>query len=349
MMSVLASLSNRATIIRTKGRYLGLSMSLSNTLKRKVTLVGGYVGTNYYGLQMDPNRLQPENFLPTIENEYRLALIKAGCVLETNGHDLARLSWSRSSRTDKGVHAARIVFSAKLELDPKTLPENPEETVKCIRFPDVVKRVNQHLPENIRLFSCSKINNAFNARENGIWRGYDYVLPLDILQSGHSNGNVEDTDAVIQKLNSILSEFVGPHSFHNFHRMSPREMKKGRGDFKDKRRDEKAPAGIAEEYEESLERTAQIEDELLLSSPSDDSTLTVAEDEHDDSQSSQDTAAQKFTMPYGESWVPAERSMSKRVLGTIYACQAELIPSAVSSSGKRWVRVKIVGQAFLLQ
>lgn len=44
------------------------------------------------------------------------ALFDAGYIRESNYGDLDKIGWARCSRTDKGVHAARNVLSAKLEL-----------------------------------------------------------------------------------------------------------------------------------------------------------------------------------------------------------------------------------------
>jgi len=93
--------------------------------------------------------------------------------------DLSKISWSRSSRTDKGVHAARIVFSGKLELPVEGVPANPH--AQPLKFPDVVKNVNQFLPEHIQLFSCMKINHGFVARDECYWREYEYLLPVELI------------------------------------------------------------------------------------------------------------------------------------------------------------------------
>jgi hypothetical protein len=78
--------------------------------KRKVALVVGYVGTGYHGLQFN----QKMAHLPTIEGEVEDALFRAGHIAGSNYRDLSKIGWSRSSRTDKGVHAARLVLNAKL-------------------------------------------------------------------------------------------------------------------------------------------------------------------------------------------------------------------------------------------
>jgi len=84
--------------------------------KRRVAMVMGYVGTKYYGLQKVEG--QPEGAPPvvTIEATLEKALFDAGYIKESNFGDLDKIGWARCSRTDKGVHAARNVVSAKIEL-----------------------------------------------------------------------------------------------------------------------------------------------------------------------------------------------------------------------------------------
>ena len=70
--------------------------------KKKVSLVFGYVGKNYSGLQMiDPS-------VSTIEREVEGALFALGCILPTNRQSLEKIGWSRSSRTDKGEVLSRV-------------------------------------------------------------------------------------------------------------------------------------------------------------------------------------------------------------------------------------------------
>ena len=80
-----------------------------------------YVGSNYSGLQQDAKAnalaMKPAGTLPTVEDVLADALYQSGTILESNKADLAKLKWSRSSRTDKGVHAAKVVLSGKLEID----------------------------------------------------------------------------------------------------------------------------------------------------------------------------------------------------------------------------------------
>ena len=70
--------------------------------KKKVSLVFGYVGKDYRGLQMiDPA-------IHTIERELEGALFSLGCILPTNRQNLEKIGWSRSSRTDKGSVGGKL-------------------------------------------------------------------------------------------------------------------------------------------------------------------------------------------------------------------------------------------------
>lgn len=64
----------------------------------------------------------------------------------------------RTSRTDKGVHASKTVASAKLLL--------PQETFTPAGMSQYGKdKLNEHLPEDIRCFSVSKVPKSFRGRE----------------------------------------------------------------------------------------------------------------------------------------------------------------------------------------
>ena len=155
--------------------------------KRKVALVISYVGSNYHGLQLNPNKNENIKF---IEGELLQALYSIGAILPTNNLD--RIDWSRSSRTDKGVHAARLVISAKLEILPEWLPtfdlpvgERQSKHLEYLegraRIKNLIEELNKKLPSDIRAISCIRINKSFVARNACSWREYEYVLPLSLL------------------------------------------------------------------------------------------------------------------------------------------------------------------------
>jgi hypothetical protein len=50
-----------------------------------------------------------DDSIATVEGVLETALFRAGCILESNMGALEKLGWSRSSRTDKGVHSLATV------------------------------------------------------------------------------------------------------------------------------------------------------------------------------------------------------------------------------------------------
>lgn len=179
-------------------------------VKRKVALVIGYKGSAYNGLQMER-----DGKYETIESELMKALLSVRAIAESNFNDTQKISLSRSSRTDKKVHAARLVLSAKLEL-----LENQWLHTESMKLPKLVSLLNSHLPQDIRCFSARKMNQGFRAREAGTWREYEYFFPLNVL---HHDAN-SNCDQVLSAFNTILEKYEGSSSFHNFHRLSAKEL-----------------------------------------------------------------------------------------------------------------------------
>lgn len=202
-------------------------MVFKERAKRKIALTLAFVGSNYHGLQLDLH-----SGVPTVEAEVESALYKLGCINESNHLDLTKISWSRSSRTDKRVHCARLVISAKLEIPLDWLSETE------VRIPPLVEHMNQILPPDIRLLSVCKINQSFRAREACSWREYEYVMPKSFLYSKSSpseTGNVstertaeaaEEERSAIEIFKKTLKRMEGNMSFHNFHRVSAKNLKR---------------------------------------------------------------------------------------------------------------------------
>ncbi|KAF9421930.1 tRNA pseudouridine synthase 1 [Podila epigama] len=126
--------------------------------KRKIALLMGYCGTGYQGMQVNPGA-------KTIEGDLFKAMIKAGAVSKQNADDIKKVSMMRSARTDKGVHAAGNVVSLKM----------------IIEDADIVERINEHLPEQIRVFGYVRTQNSFNAKVLCDSRVYEYLLPTYVF------------------------------------------------------------------------------------------------------------------------------------------------------------------------
>ncbi|EQC35583.1 hypothetical protein SDRG_06872 [Saprolegnia diclina VS20] len=216
--------------------------------KVKVALVSGYLGTGYHGVQ-----LQDTNGVPTVENEVRAALFKAGCILESNLADLSKIGWSRSSRTDKGVHASCIVFSAKLLVDSDSIDETNG------RLRGLPEAINAHLPPSIRMFTATKVHQSFRAREDCTLREYEYFLPLSFLAPLATNG--QSVDAMADTILATLPRYEGIFDFHNF--------TKQRGSFY-KEKDRRVAKRMAKD--------AMSDDDEVLEDDDDDDDLAVPND-----------------------------------------------------------------------
>ncbi|AEO68656.1 uncharacterized protein THITE_2118253 [Thermothielavioides terrestris NRRL 8126] len=122
--------------------------------KRKVAVLIGYAGTGYHGIQINHKE-------KTIEGDIFAAFVAAGAISKANADDPKKSSLVRCARTDKGVHAAGNVLSLKLIVEDE----------------DVVDRINQHLPEQIRVWGIQRTNNGFSCYQACDSRWYEYLMP----------------------------------------------------------------------------------------------------------------------------------------------------------------------------
>ncbi|CAM9496113.1 unnamed protein product [Chrysoparadoxa australica] len=173
--------------------------------KRKVGLVLGYVGTHFSGLQMTPGQ-----DIRTIEGVLMEALFNAGAVTEANSGDLNKIAWGRTSRTDKGVHAQKNVVTCKLLLDPESFDADG------ISIP-TMNRINKHLPDDLRLFSVTRVPGGFRGRRECTWREYEYYVPWNVL-----GGDQESLD----RFSAALEHYSGSNSFHNFAKIKKQKPRK---------------------------------------------------------------------------------------------------------------------------
>ena len=186
--------------------------------KKKCALVIGYSGSAYHGNQATFN----EDAV-AVEDVLLAALHGAGFVSDANRDDPSHIAWSRSSRTDKGVHALRLLVSAKLLVRDAQLCADGS-------MPEIVAALNARLPEDVRVWSCTGATKSFSARSNCIWREYVYVLPLaclaldgeDLVAGGDGGADgggpllTPEGERVVGRLDGALREFNGVHCFHHF-------------------------------------------------------------------------------------------------------------------------------------
>ncbi|KAI0526419.1 pseudouridine synthase [Xylaria bambusicola] len=130
--------------------------------KRKVAVLIGYAGTGYHGLQINHD-------LKTIEGDLFAAFVAAKAISKANANDPKKSSFVRCARTDKGVHAAGNMVSLKL----------------IIEDPDIVQKINENLPPQIRVWGIQRTNNAFSCYASCDSRWYEYLMPSYCLLPPH--------------------------------------------------------------------------------------------------------------------------------------------------------------------
>ncbi|KAI0343284.1 pseudouridine synthase [Trametopsis cervina] len=203
--------------------------------KRQCALMLGFCGSDYSGMQFQPHAR-------TIEGALFEALIRAGAVSQDNADSIAKVNFSRAARTDAGVHAAGNLVSMKM--------------ITCVPgVPDLVARINEELPPEIRLWGFERVLKSFNARNTCDSRKYTYYFPSYLLippkpgsgqdkvisqhtdespenplrqfWSGTSTETTKEEDLerkrqfrvptqAVELLRNIAKKFEGSHNFHNF-------------------------------------------------------------------------------------------------------------------------------------
>lgn len=122
--------------------------------KRKVAVLIGYAGSGYKGMQINATE-------KTIEGDLFSAFVAAGAISKANADDSKKSSLVRCARTDKGVHAAGNVISLKL----------------IVEDPDIVKKINDALPSQIRVWGFERTNGSFSCYKECDSRWYEYLIP----------------------------------------------------------------------------------------------------------------------------------------------------------------------------
>jgi tRNA pseudouridine38-40 synthase len=158
----------------------------------------GYLGNGYFGMQKQLDA-HGQEAVKTIEGEFEKALVASGWLDPVLLEDSASLNWSRSARTDKGVHAVFNVVGCNLK-------ESEQVSSRITALNKLLEG------QGIRAFFAHKVTARFDARMQCDRRRYEYLIP-HTFPTASSLQFPEDFRA---KLNSALSVFVGTHNFHNF-------------------------------------------------------------------------------------------------------------------------------------
>ena len=141
---------------------------ISDAPKKKYCVCLGYLGTEYQGLQINPDAV-------TVESILEKALFLAGGMDELNFGNLQKLQWSRAARTDRGVHAVSQCCAMKLKIALDADPQNP------VKRDEFIRSINQFLPSDIRVLAITRVTKNFNAKMFCSKRRYQYYLPTYLL------------------------------------------------------------------------------------------------------------------------------------------------------------------------
>lgn len=105
----------------------------------------------------------------TIEGDLFQAFVVAGAISKANADDPKKSSFVRCARTDKGVHAAGNIISLKLIVEDE----------------DIVKKINDALNPQIRVWGFERTNNSFSAYQLCDSRIYEYLIPTHSFLPPH--------------------------------------------------------------------------------------------------------------------------------------------------------------------
>ncbi len=158
----------------------------------RFAIVVEYVGTNYAGSQIQPDRI-------TIQSE----LEKALSTLILGGKNPPRIKSIFSGRTDAGVHSKGQVVHF-----------DSEKPIVASRF---LNSINGLLPEDISVKSIQQVDDNFHAQLSARYRVYQYKIVNRAIRSvwdAHSLLVREPLD--LERMNRSLSYLIGEHDFTSF-------------------------------------------------------------------------------------------------------------------------------------
>lgn len=82
---------------------------------------------------------------------------------------------------------------------------------------DLIPRINDHLPAQIRVFGMMRATKSFDCRHNCSGRSYEYLLPTYAFASFPlTTLDYRIEDDTVTLVERLLQYYVGTHNFHNF-------------------------------------------------------------------------------------------------------------------------------------
>ena len=153
---------------------------------KKIIFTISYNGTNYYGSQIQPDKITIQSKV-----EEAFAVLNIATTLEFSG------------RTDKGVHAFRQSISC-------LIPDfwNDLDRLK--------KSLTKLLPNSIHIRKINFVEQNFHARFSAKKREYRYLLTSKKLTPFNSDFVTHYNTINETKINEAIKYFVGIHDFEYF-------------------------------------------------------------------------------------------------------------------------------------
>ena len=130
-------------------------------------MIVGYNGVDFCGSQKNRG-------VRTVEEEIEKAFYQNGLIAKHNFGDLAKVAWSRATRTDKRVHALENCFSCKIQFSDQG--KDYQDSYEPLR-----KQINATLPSDVKIFALNPVANRFDAKLATSHREYSYFLPTYML------------------------------------------------------------------------------------------------------------------------------------------------------------------------
>lgn len=145
-----------------------------------------YDGSNYHGLQKQPNLLTVQETIETNMNKY----LRVICSLTLAG------------RTDTGVHARQMFAHFDIDIDF-------EQGQFC-------KSMNKMLPKDIAIESISLVTDDYHARFDASSRTYEYFINLKKNPFNYRFSYYLKHDLDIKKMNKSCIRLIDHHDFKCF-------------------------------------------------------------------------------------------------------------------------------------
>lgn len=162
--------------------------------KKKFALLLSFSGQGYQGLQKNA-------VCRTIEGDLFAAMQAADLITDEEASVPQFFQYQRSSRTDKGVSAARLLVSAELP-----------------SVPDLQEQINKHLCDQIRVTAVYRVIKGFNSKSWCDSRTYSYMCPTFAFApcTETASEDYRMTQDILEEVRKMLQMYKGLHNFHNF-------------------------------------------------------------------------------------------------------------------------------------